>query len=99
MGFLPSIYEETNIPAEIHLDQIVLLLLLAGLVALSATWLSVRRLCRSGPPCALCAVSFLGYKAALMENVRRTRNWRLGRRFKHSHDKGLGETKSVGFSF
>lgn len=43
-GMLPNIYEDTNIPVEIHLTQVILVVSIACVVSLVATWISVRRL-------------------------------------------------------
>jgi lipoprotein-releasing system permease protein len=43
-GMLPNIYEDTNIPVEIHLSQVIVVVAIACVVSLLATWISVRRL-------------------------------------------------------
>lgn len=52
-GLLPNIYEDTNIPVEIHSSQIILILIIAIVVSLATTWLSVRRLSSWVPSLAL----------------------------------------------
>ncbi len=43
-GLLPNIYEDTNIPVEIHMSQLIVVVSIACVVSLAATWISVRRL-------------------------------------------------------
>ncbi len=43
-GMLPNIYEDTNIPVEIHFSQVIVVVSIACVVSLIATWISVRRL-------------------------------------------------------
>ncbi len=43
-GLLPNIYEDTNIPVEIHMSQVIVVVSIACVVSLAATWISVRRL-------------------------------------------------------
>ncbi len=52
-GLLPNIYEDTNIPVEIHSSQIVMILVVAMIVSLATTWLSVRKLSTWVPSLAL----------------------------------------------
>lgn len=52
-GFLPNVYEETNIPTEIHLNQIGIVIILGIIFALVTTWISVRKLSKLGPVEAL----------------------------------------------
>lgn len=56
-GMLPNIYEDTNIPVEIHLTQVGLVLLIACVVSFATTWVSVRQLSRWVPSMALRGLS------------------------------------------
>ncbi|MBY0385634.1 ABC transporter permease [bacterium] len=56
-GMLPNIYEDTNIPVEVHLSQIGFVLLIACVVSLATTWVSVRQLSRWVPSLALRGLS------------------------------------------
>lgn len=52
-GMLPNIYEDTHIPVEVHVSQIVLVMGIACAVTLATTWVSVRRLTKWIPSLAL----------------------------------------------
>ncbi len=52
-GMLPAIYADTNIPAEVHGSQIVLLLMVSIAVATAISWLAVRRITQLTPVDAL----------------------------------------------
>ena len=56
-GMLPNIYEDTNIPVEIHMSQVIVVVSIACLVSLMATWISVRRLSSWIPSNALRGLS------------------------------------------
>lgn len=52
-GLLPSIYEETNIPSEIHWEQVIMVLVIAIVVSILTTALSVRKVSHLQPVDAL----------------------------------------------
>lgn len=52
-GLLPSIYSETNIPAEMHFVQISFLFLMAFIFSVAISWLAVRRITKMTPVDAL----------------------------------------------
>ncbi len=52
-GLLPNVYAETNIPAEMHASQIILLIVVAFVVASVISWLAVRRITQLTPVDAL----------------------------------------------
>jgi lipoprotein-releasing system permease protein len=52
-GFLPNIYEETNIPTEIQPAQIIFIVSLAVILSYLTAWLSIRQLSRWDPVYAL----------------------------------------------
>lgn len=52
-GFLPNVYEETNVPTEVQLSQVVIVLSLAVVFALVTTWVSVRKISHLQPVDAL----------------------------------------------
>lgn len=56
-GMLPTIYEDTNIPVEVHSMQIIFVLVIACSVTLVTTWISVRKLSRWIPSLALRGLS------------------------------------------
>jgi lipoprotein-releasing system permease protein len=43
-GILPSIYAETNLPAEVHFSQVVMIIMISVIFANLVSWLAVRRL-------------------------------------------------------
>jgi lipoprotein-releasing system permease protein len=43
-GLLPNIYEDTTLPVEVHMSQVILVVSIACVVSLIATWISVRKL-------------------------------------------------------
>jgi len=52
-GVLPAIYEETNLPSEIHFSQVLVILLIAMVLSYLTTWLSIRKLSQWEPVNAL----------------------------------------------
>lgn len=52
-GVLPSVYEETNIPTELHAMQISTIVVAAVIFALITTWMSVRKVSKLTPVEAL----------------------------------------------
>jgi lipoprotein-releasing system permease protein len=52
-GLLPNIYEDTNIPVEIHTLQVFMVVGIAAIVSFSTTWMSVRKLSSWVPSLAL----------------------------------------------
>lgn len=52
-GMLPAIYADTNIPAEVHASQILLLLIISIVVTTGISWLAVRRITKLTPVDAL----------------------------------------------
>jgi lipoprotein-releasing system permease protein len=52
-GFLPNIYEETNIPTEIQPPQILFILILALILSYLTAYLSIRQLSKWDPVHAL----------------------------------------------
>ncbi len=56
-GMLPNIYEDTNIPVEVHLAQVLFVIGIACTVTLMTTWISVRKLSTWIPSLALRGLS------------------------------------------